>query len=104
MWTDGREEAFGKLKKALRLPFVILFRDFGRPFVVETHASSLEVTAMHLQKNKDEQGYPVQFSSQTMRASEKKYLSCEREALALVFGLLKVTHVFAAYSVVSQVD
>lgn len=77
-----------KLKRAT--PPVLAFPDFDRPFVVESYASFLSLGASLAQKKKDGRVLPVQLASRTIGSSQKKYATCEREALAIIFALKKL--------------
>lgn len=81
--------AFGDLKEKLTSPPVLSFPEFDKPFIVETDVPSVAVRAILLQKKLDGKVHPIQFGSRTMNAPERSYSACEREALAVVFGLKK---------------
>lgn len=83
------EVAFQDLKRKLTTPPLLAFPDFDLPFIVETDASCLSLGAVLAQKKEDDKIHPIQFASRTMTISEKKYATCEREALAVIFTLKK---------------
>lgn len=88
-WTAELNRSFEKLKVALTSPPVLAFPDFEKPFVDETDASTVAVGAALSQRNSDDHVHPIQFASRTLTSTEQNYSVCEREALAVVFGLRK---------------
>ena len=88
-WTAEMLEAFEKLKLKLTSPPVLTFPDFEKLYVVETDASSVAVGAVMAQRKEDRKVHPIQLASRTMTSAERKYYACEREALAVIFGLKK---------------
>lgn len=55
----------------------------------DTSAYGLGAVIFH--KMADGEERHVAFASRTFTAAEKKYVQCEREVLALIFGLKKVS-------------
>ena len=88
-FTKEMEDAFRTLKQKLTSPAVLDFPDFNQPFIVETDASCLSLGAVLAQKKEDGKVHPIQYASRTMTDAEKKYSTCEREALAVIFALKK---------------
>lgn len=62
---------------------------FDVPIVVETDASIVAVGAVLAQNKGDRKVHSIQYASRTMKAAEKNYSACEREALAQIFALKK---------------
>ena len=88
-WTSEMMASFEELKQKLTSPPVLSFPDFDQPFIVETDASNLSLGGVLAQKKEDGKIHPIQFASRTMTDAEKKYSTCEREALAVIFALKK---------------
>lgn len=81
------EGAFQVLKKARNSPPVLAFHDFKDRFVLETDPSAFAEGAVIFQRKEDGHLHPIEFVSRTVNAAKRKYAACEREALAVVFGL-----------------
>jgi len=86
-WDEEMDQSFQKLKKAMTSPPVLAYPDFEKPFIVETDASKVGVSAVLTQKNEKGEVHPVQFTSRTMTPTERNYSACDRETLAVIFGL-----------------
>lgn len=67
----------------------MVFPDFGQPFIVEIDASSVALGAFLAQNREDGHVHLEEYASRKMNISERNYSTCEREALAVVFALIK---------------
>ena len=68
-------KAFHELKlKCMQAP-VLAFADFHKPFLLETDASSDDLSAVLSQKQEDRKYHPVAYASQSLKGSEAKYHS-----------------------------
>ena len=65
------------------------FPDFDVPLVAETDASGITLGAVLAKKKKDGKVHRIEYASGTMTATERRYTTCEREALAIIFALRK---------------
>jgi len=65
-WNEEMDESFRGLKKAMTSPPVLAYLDFEKPFIVETDASKVGVSAVLTQKGERGEVHPVQFTSRTM--------------------------------------
>ena len=61
--------------------------DKNAPFTLETDASDVAVSAV-LQQN----GRPIAFRSRTLNSNEKRYVSVEKEAAAIVEAVRRWSH------------
>ena len=84
------QQAFEELRIKLTSPPILAYPDFGKPFMVETDASSVSVGAVPAQKKEDGKIHPIQYASRTTNTSERMYSSCEREAPAVISALKKI--------------
>ena len=75
--------AFMILKGKLTSPPVLTLPDFEKSFILETDASSVSLGAVLSQKTEDGKSHPIQYASRTMPDAEKKYSTCEIEALSV---------------------
>lgn len=88
-WTKECSDAFADTKKLLVSSKVLTFYDVDKPIGVLCDASSYGLGAVIFHETADGEERPIAFASRTLSAAEKKYAQCEREALALIFGLKK---------------
>lgn len=88
-WTKECSEAFANTKKLLTSSQVLTFYDVDKPIGMLCDASSYGVGAVIFHETADGEERPIAFASRTLTPAEKKYAQCEREALALIFGLKK---------------
>ena len=81
--------AFRELKQRVTSPPLLALPKFDEPFVVETDASNVAVGAVLAQKKEDKKVHPIRYASWTITETEKKYSTCEKEALVVIFALKK---------------
>lgn len=88
-WGPPQQEAFDKLKECIMQPPVLRMPDFGKPFILQTDASSMAVAAV-LSQEFDGARQPIAFASRTLTPQERKSSSVyELECLAVLFGTEK---------------
>lgn len=68
---------------------MLTFYDVDKPIGMLCDASSYGIGAVIFHETADGEERPIAFASRTLTPAEKKYAQCEREALALIFGLKK---------------
>ena len=84
LWNPEAEQAFQALKTALMSTTVLALPDFGKPFTVETDASSYGIGAV-LQQEK----HPIAFISRKLGPRWQKLSVYDKELLAIVFAVQK---------------
>lgn len=85
-WGDAQQGAFDALKAKLTAAPTLLLPDFEKPFYVVCDASDFAVGATLLQ----DQGHglqPVAYEGRKMTAAEARYITTDKENLALVHAL-----------------
>ena len=85
--TEEMREAFQNRKQRVTSLPLLALPSFDEPFLVETDASNIAVGAVLAQKKRYKTLHPIQYASRTMKETEKKYSTCEKEALAVIFAL-----------------
>lgn len=70
------------------------FSDSDVPFIVDTDASCISPGTFLAQKKAEGKVPPLQFASRTKTSAEKKYSTCERKTLGIIFALKKVRACF----------
>ena len=87
IWTTECQEAFELLKEKLTCAPVLVYPDFGKPFVLETDASIKGLGAVLLQRQSNSQLYPVAYASRALSPPEKNYGVTELETPAVVWAM-----------------
>ena len=85
-------EAFDCLKAACLQAPILAFPDFGKPFLLETDASSKGLGAVLSQKQSDGQYHPIAYASHIMTETEQRYHSNKQEFLALKWAVTEQFH------------
>ena len=85
-------EAFDHLKAASLQAPILVFPDFGKPFLLETDASGKGLGAVLLQKQSDGRYHPIAYASRIMTETEQRYHSNKQEFLALKWAVTEQFH------------
>ena len=85
-------EAFDRLKAACLQAPILAFPNFGKPFLLETNASSKGLGAVLSQKQSDGQYHPIAYASCIMTETEQRYHSNKQEFLALKWAVTEQFH------------
>ena len=84
--------AFDRLKAACLQAPILAFPNFGKPFLLETDASSKGLGAVLLQKQSDGRYHPIAYTSRIMTETEQRYHSNKQEFLALKWAVTEQFH------------
>ena len=84
VWTAECAAAVNKLKDVITSAPVLVFPDFGRPFLLTTDASGLCIGAVLSQRRDDGKQHPISFYSKTLNKHERKWATCEQELFAIL--------------------
>lgn len=63
---------------------MLQYPDFGKPFTLETNASSVAVGGVLVQKGPDQKDHPVSYFSRVLTGPERRYAAHDLEGLAVV--------------------
>lgn len=88
LWGAEQDGAFRELKGRLVKAPILSCPDFGRPFLLQTDASTTGVGAILSQVFEDGER-PIAYASRALTSAERKYTTTEQECLAVVFGTEK---------------
>ena len=91
-------EAVKILKRKVQSMPVLVFPDFGIPFLLEMDASKEGLGVVLSQKKRDGCYHPVTFRSHSLTTSEKNYHSSKLEFLALKWSITEHFKEYLAYS------
>ncbi|XP_064463517.1 uncharacterized protein K02A2.6-like [Ornithodoros turicata] len=86
-WTPACKRAFEDTKQLLVKSKCLVYYDVRKPLGLICDASAYGLGAIIFHIMSDGSERPIAFASRTLTASEKNYAQCEKEALAIIFGL-----------------
>jgi len=91
VWGKSQQDSFDRLKELFTKDPVLAQPDFGKEFELETDASDYGIGALLGQR--DEKGFlrPVSFISRKLTPAEKNYSTREKEGLAIVWAIEKLS-------------
>ncbi|CAI5771464.1 Hypothetical predicted protein [Podarcis lilfordi] len=90
-WTAACQRAFDALKSALTSNPVLVAPDYDREFTVFTDASNAGIRAVLCQQGEKDDLHPITFISKKLLPRERHYSTIEKECLAIVWALQKLT-------------
>jgi len=85
-----QQQAFDRLKEALKTPPVLALPRRGRKYVLEVDDCGTQVGAALLQEQDDGKLQPVAYISRRVATNELPYGGTENECLAVVWASLKL--------------
>ncbi|XP_055701834.1 uncharacterized protein K02A2.6-like [Phlebotomus papatasi] len=88
-WTEDCERAFLTVKKEMSSESFLVHYDPKKELILAVDASPVGVGAVLSHKYPDGSERPIQYVSQTLSNTQKRYSQIDREAYAIVFGIKK---------------
>ncbi|KAK9686724.1 RNase H-like domain found in reverse transcriptase [Popillia japonica] len=85
-WSESAHAAFDALKTVASKPLVLYRPDLGKPFVLQTDASSIGAAAV-LYQEEEGQRRNVSYSSLRFNKTEQRYHINEQECLAVIWAI-----------------
>ena len=90
IWTETHEQAFNNLKQSLSSESCVSYFDNHGETFIYTDASPHEISAILLQKLRNQANCKIfVYSSRALTSAEKNYSQLEHECLAIVYGCEK---------------
>ncbi|XP_056612166.1 uncharacterized protein K02A2.6-like [Triplophysa dalaica] len=89
VWSDKCQAAFLSAKRHLMSNTVLVHFDAELPLVLACDASPVGVGAVISHRMRDGSERPIAFASRMLTKTERNYAQIEKEALGLVFGVMK---------------
>ena len=87
-WTTECDRAFNEVKNSLKSADVLAHYNPDLPVRLTVDASSVGIGAVLSHKFASGTEKPIAFASRVLTASERKYSQIEREALAIIYGVI----------------
>jgi phospholipid-translocating ATPase len=87
-WTADYEHAFTILKSCLRNSPVLVHPKFDRENLLQTDASDIGLGAILSQLDDNGVEGPIAYVSKILSGRERNYCTTEKEAFAVIFGIL----------------
>lgn len=88
-WSDTCQKAFESAKQSLQSDKLLVHYDPDLPLILACDASPYGVGAVISHQMKDGSERPIAFASRMLTKTEQNYSQIEKEALGLVFGVMK---------------
>ena len=87
-WTDQCEKALGIVKKLMTSDRLLVHYDPFKPLLLACDAGPMGVGCVLSHKTRQGER-PIAFASRKLTAAEQNYCQLEKEALAIIYGLIK---------------
>ena len=91
-WGPRQDEAFARIKSELVTTPVLAPPDLSKPWLIYTDASGTGIGAILAQHGDDGKLKTVDMVSRRLSSAERRYVTAEREMLAIVFALKQWRH------------
>lgn len=88
-WTQDCERAFKSARKAFCSDNILISFNSKLPVILATDANPYGVGAVLSHRYLDGSERVIQYASDTLRDTQKKYTQIDKEAYAIVFGIKK---------------
>jgi hypothetical protein len=102
-WEASQEQAFQALKRSLAQYPILRLPDLSKQFSVRTDASDTGIGAVLLQEHGEDK-FPVMYVSRKLLDREKAYSVIEKECLAIVWGVQKLSRFLYGCQFVLETD
>lgn len=87
-WTSKQQDTFERIKQLLISAPILRQADGSKPFTLRTDSSGYCLGAVLMQGEGPEER-PVEYASRLLNSAERNYNTTEREALAVVWAVMK---------------
>lgn len=103
-WTNDHQEAFERIKALFMETMILAHPDPRKPYVLTTDASDVAVGAVLSQRNDAGEEEVVTFISRTLKGAEVGYFTTEKELLAIVWALEKLSTYLRGAKILIRTD
>ena len=103
-WIPARQSTFEELKLTLSRAPILSPPDWTKDFHITLDASGWCLKAILWQFDDSNRESLVYYASRQMSPAEKKYITTEREALAVIYACEKFRHYLLGYQIVFYTD
>lgn len=102
-WDKEKEDAFVKIKEAMFDNLKLIHPNFKKKFILKTDASDYAIAGALIQIHGDLE-VPVCFVSRTLKNTELKYTTTEKEMLSIVYSIGKLKYYLMGNKFIIQTD
>lgn len=88
-WAGEMEKEFQAIKMKMSEIRKLVLLDYEKPFMLHTDASNMGLSTVLLQKNANDKWVLIQWASNKLTPTEKRYEISKKEILAVVWGIEK---------------
>ena len=105
-WTDECKKAVEEIQKVLLSKPVLALPDLSKEFILRTDASATGMGGVLFQETDETDGllHPVRYISKKFSDTQMRYSTIERECLAIVFALMKLSRFLLGRDFTLQTD
>ena len=89
IWNDKTQQAFNKIKNAVKLAKGLKYPNFDETFYVITDASDYAIGAVLMQLDSKKKLVPIEFMSKQLDTHQRNWHCSEKEVYAILFALEK---------------
>ena len=90
-WGPEQETTFTRVKEQLTSPVLLAAFDPEKELVLQCDATSYGLGAVLAHREADGTERPIAYMSRSLAPAEKRYSQIDKEALALIFGVKKLS-------------
>ena len=98
-WGPEQQKAFDTIKKIISCEMLLAFPDFNEEFHIYTDASTYQLGAVIMQKDR-----PLAFYSRKMNAAQHRYTTREKELLSVVEILKEFKNILLGQRIIVHTD
>ena len=102
-WTNECQQSLDRIQKWLSSEPILILPDNNRTFIVRTDASMKGIGACLLQ-SRNNTLHPVKFISRKLMERETRYSTIERECLAIIWAVQKLSYYLLGSQFILQCD
>lgn len=102
-WSNECVQALTHIQTVLSSQPILALPKFDKPFIVQTDASGVGLGAVLLQEYGGDR-FPVAYVSRKLTGPETRYSTIERECLAIIWGISKLSRYLYGRKFILQTD
>lgn len=103
-WTKQCQEAYEAMKKEISSDNVLVHFDPKKKVILTTDASNTAIAGILSQEFSDNSRRPIAFISRSLNKAECNYSTIQKEALAIIFSVIKLQQYLIGIDFVIETD